>query len=89
MDKRKEKYINYVVVDLISNTEIDYDQKKIKYPFLSPFSLRSTRLLPHSLLFSLPPFSKYVIERYGIHDNDVDNTWEIYKGKIKEVIDNG
>ena len=87
MDKRKEKYINYVVEDLISNTEIDYDQKKIKYPFLSPHYFP---LSPSFLFFTNnSPFTKHVIERYGIHDNDVDNTWEIYKGKIKEVIDNG
>ena len=83
MDK-KEKYINYVVEDLISNTEIDYDQKKIKYPF-SPYIFFNYFFLT----FIFTSFSKYVIERYGIHDNDVDNTWEIYKGKIKEVIDNG
>ena len=85
MDK-KEKYINYVVEDLISNTEIDYDQEKIKYPF-SP----SPSFLPLFLQLSSPltSISKYVIERYGIHENDVDNTWKLYKGKIIEVIDNG
>jgi len=83
MDKRKEKYINYVVEDLISNTEIDYDQEKIKYPF------------PHSyLLFFLPlspslSISKYVIERYGIHDNDVDIIWKLYKERIQSLINNG
>jgi hypothetical protein len=102
MDK-KEKYINYVVDDMIKKTEIDYDQEKIKSHSSIPslpllvFSPSPLLLLyPLSILFSLsaysPPllsFSKYIIERYGIHDNDVDNTWEIYKGKIKEVIDNG
>ena len=32
----KEKYINYVVDDLVSKTEIDYEQGKIKFPSLSP-----------------------------------------------------
>ena len=93
MDK-KEKYINYVVNNLVTQTKIDYDQGKILPPSHFPTHLFS--LLPHpnshypiltTLFFYY--FSKYITERYGIHDNDVDNTWEIYKGKIKEVIDNG
>ena len=89
MDK-KEKYINFIVDDMIKKTDIDYDREKIKYPptptYPYSFSFFFSLLL---LSRPLPPFSKHVIERYGIHDNDVDNTWEIYKGKIKELIDNG
>ena len=86
MDK-KEKYINYIVEDMIKNTEIDYDREKIKYPFSSSFYLFRFILYPHSPFFS--NFSKYITERYGIHDEDVDIIWKLYKGKIKEVIDNG
>ena len=86
MDK-KEKYINYVVEDLISNTEIDYDQKKIKYPFLSPHYFP---LSPSFLFFTNnSPFTKHVIERYGIHDNDVDIIWKLYKERIQSLINNG
>ena len=89
---KKEKYINYIVEDMIKNTEIDYDREKIKYS--STFLHFPFILFPFYyflLLFSspLPSFSKHVIERYGIHDNDVDIIWKLYKGKIKEVIDNG
>ena len=88
MDK-KEKYINYVVNKLVTQTKIDYDQGKILPPFYSSFSLYLF-IPPYSYSTLLPiKFSKHVIERYGIHDNDVDNTWKLYKGKIKEVIDNG
>ena len=88
MDK-KEKYINYVVNNLVTQTKIDYDQGKILPP--SHFPLHSFPLSPPPSISSLffYYFSKYITERYGIHDNDVDNTWEIYKEKIKEVIDNG
>ena len=85
---KKEKYINYVVNNLVTQTKIDYDQGKILPPlnFLSPLSLFTTS----NPYFFLPiHFSKYITERYGIHDEDVDNTWKLYKGKIKEVIDNG
>ena len=30
---KKEKYYNYVVEDIVKNTEIDYDQETIKFPF--------------------------------------------------------
>ena len=86
MDK-KEKYINFIVDDMIKKTDIDYDREKIKYPFSSSFSFFFFPFhLPSYLITSI---SKYVIERYGIHDNDVDIIWKLYKGKIKEVIDNG
>tara|TARA_R110000868_G_scaffold347143_1_gene608239 strand:- start:603 stop:875 length:273 start_codon:yes stop_codon:yes gene_type:complete len=87
----KEKYINFIVADLVKKTEIDYEQGKIKYPFFLLFLSPSTPIfssfyLPSYLITSI---SKYVIERYGIHDNDVDIIWKLYKEKIKEVIDNG
>ena len=92
MDK-KEKYINYIVEDMIKNTEIDYEQGKIKYPSTLPFPLLIFPLynypLTNSIISPFPSFSKYIIERYGIHDNDVDIIWKLYKGKIKELIDNG
>ena len=98
MDK-KEKYINYVVDDMIKKTEIDYDQEKIKYPshpshpcttflfstFLSnilSLHLSSPSYSPSS---PLPFFSKHVIERYGIHYNDVDIIWKLYKERIESL----
>jgi len=88
MDKRKEKYINYVVDDMIKKTEIDYDQEKIKYPFSTSLP-SSFFILPLFLSLYSPSISKYVIERYGIHDNDVDNTWDMYKERIQSLINNG
>ena len=86
---KKEKYINYVVDDMIKKTEIDYDQEKIKYPFSTSLLFPFISLPPFLFILPSPSISKYVIERYGIHDNDVDIIWKLYKGKIKEVIDNG
>ena len=81
MDK-KEKYINYVVEDLISKTEIDYDQEKIKFPstplFHSP--LRSF------LSYFLPSFSNYIKEMYGAHDEEIKIIWKLYKERIQSII---
>ena len=95
MDK-KEKYYNYVVEDLVKNTEIYHDQETIKFPFYYTFlSLSIPTYLPLSLLLSSPPshyyslfshFSNYVIERYGVHDEEMEIIWNLYKEKIQPLI---
>jgi hypothetical protein len=93
MDK-KEKYYSYVVEDLIKNTEIDYEQGKIKLPFYYRYIFFSSSLL-HTFLTPLPPspylhtfsrFSKHVIERYGVHDEEIKIIWNLYKEKIQPLI---
>ena len=82
---KKEKYYNYVVDDLVKNTEIDHDQETIKFPFYynyTPFPL-------YSLLSSLTIFSKHVIERYGVHDEEMSIIWNQYREKILTIIGNG
>tara|TARA_B110000211_G_scaffold198737_1_gene228801 strand:- start:918 stop:1163 length:246 start_codon:yes stop_codon:yes gene_type:complete len=78
MDK-KEKYYNYVVNDIVKNTDIDYDREKIKFPFYNNSIFFS--FLPLSSLFSR--FSKHVIERYGVHDEEIKIIWYQYKEKIQ------
>lgn len=90
MDK-KERYINYVVEDLIKNTEIDYDQEIIKFPF-SSFSLSLLSLLTHFLSFSslsypyLSSFSSYLLGRYAINEG-LSELWGLYINKIKNKVD--
>ena len=90
MDK-KERYINYVVEDLIKNTEIDYDQEIIKFPFHS-ISIHY-HLPPLLLLFpSFPPilsflsFSNYLLGRYAINEG-LNELWGLYINKIKNKVD--
>jgi len=90
MDK-KERYINYVVGDLVKNTEIDYDQEKIKFPFYNnsiffPPNLSPLRPLPFSPFAIISLFSNYVIERYGVHDEEIKIIWYQYKEKIQPLI---
>jgi hypothetical protein len=90
---KKEKYINYVVEDLISNTEIDYDQEKIKYPFLTySYSNTSLTLPPQLLLnYSSPnfPFANHVRKVYGAHSEEIEIIWKLYKERIKDKLNNG
>jgi len=90
---KKEKYINYVVDDLVKNTEIDYDQEIIKYPFyhttppftstLIYFSLSSIPLFP-----SLIPFANHVRKVYGAHSEEIEIIWKLYKERIESLINN-
>ena len=78
---KKEKYINYVVEDLVSKTEIDYEQGKIKFPLSSPspsFFIQYLYLLPSSF------FSNYIKEKYGAHSEEIEIIWKLYKERIKD-----
>ena len=87
----KEKYINYIVEDLVKKTEIDYEQEKITYPSLIyTFPNFNSPLLSFysSLLPFLPSntFSKYLKERYGARDEEIQIIWERYKERIQSLI---
>ncbi len=88
---KKEKYINYVVEDIVSKTEIDYEQGKIKFPFYhssSPIILLSPS--PPSTFFpSLIPFANHVRKVYGAHSEEIEIIWKLYKERIKDKINNG
>ena len=83
----KEKYINYVVDDLVKDTEMDYYKQSIKFPFPSFFSS-----LHYNLFISIPllsTFSKYVEEKYGTRDEEIQIIWEQYRERLKSLIKNG
>ena len=86
MDK-KERYINYVVEDLVKNTEIDYEQGIIKFPYNS-HSYTTLTLSP--LYLSLHPhfsfFSNYLLGRYAINEG-LSELWGLYINKIKNKVD--
>lgn len=89
----KEKYINYILDDLIKNTKIDYNVTKeeeiIIFPYLPFTSLHLHYPLPphlSSCFLSFPTFSKYVQQKYGVRDEEIDNIWGLYKERILDLI---
>jgi len=85
MDKR-ERYISYVINDLIRNTKIDYELERIEFPFsFFPFSFSLFISYPafHSLTFS----SNYIKEMYGVPESMSDSIWDQYKNIIKDKVD--
>ena len=90
---KKEKYYNYVVEDIVKNTEIDYDQEIIKYPFhllplFLPLHLPSHSLYSHLLLPSLIPFANHVRKVYGAHSEEIEIMWDMYRERIQSLINN-
>jgi len=82
---KKEKYINFIIDDLVSKTEIVYEQETIflthpSFPYLFPF--------PHTSLFLPPFFTEHVTKLYGTHKDEVDIIWYQYKQRIKELVSN-
>ena len=88
---KQEKYINYIVDDLIKKTEIDYGRGKIKCTFL-PSDSYFGDCANISSFFSTSTysttFSVYMSERYGAKDEEMKIIWGLYKERIKELIDN-
>ena len=80
---KKEKYINFIVDDMIKKTEIDYEQGKIKYP--SHLTLLPSSFFPSFLTFS---FRNYLKERYGAHSEEIEFIWKLYKERIESLINN-
>ena len=85
MKTKLEKYINYVVEDLVKNTRIDYDNKRIYPPFSSSLFIPFSFFSSHSSIIS---FSPYIQKRYGARDEEIQIIWDLYRERIKELIDN-
>ena len=82
---KKEKYYNYVVEDLVSKTEIDYDQEIIKLTYPSfPLPL----LLFLFLSSPSHSFSNYIKKMYGAHSEEIEIIWKLYKERIQSLINN-
>jgi hypothetical protein len=89
-----KEYLNKVVDQIISETEIDYDRGVIKSHFL--ISLISASFLSFSFVLSLLPnyllfpssFSNHCRDVYGLNDDEIEYVWEEYREIIKDMIKN-
>ena len=88
MDK-VEKYYQYVIKDLVKDPRIDYEEKRIYLlPLSPPLLLFPLPIYPSSLYSLLTlSFSSYVEGRYGLKGDEVNNIWDLYKERIKEIIE--
>ena len=90
-----KEYLNKVVDQIISETEIDYDRGVIKSHFL--ISLISASFLSFSFVLSLLPnyllfpssFSNHCRDVYGLNDDEIEYVWKEYRETIIDKINNG
>ena len=84
---KKEKYINFIVDDLINKTKIDYEMVMLEFPF---YFKNSAYIFPYRHYFptNLITLKGILIEKYGAHDGELSVVWLQYKKRIKELIDN-
>tara|TARA_R110000803_G_scaffold203140_1_gene268567 strand:- start:787 stop:1050 length:264 start_codon:yes stop_codon:yes gene_type:complete len=84
----KEKYINYIVDDLIKKTDIDYTAETFKYPFY-PISFKDQKFRSIYLNTNGGFFRVYIEERYGTNKEEMGMIWDQYKERMLILINNG
>ena len=77
---KKEKYINFIVDDLVKKTEIDYDNESVRFDFYTSKPSFFTPLPLYNLMSS--GFATHVKTMYGARDSDVIVIWGSYRGRI-------
>ena len=94
MDKRKEKYYRYVVDDLVKKTEIIHEKQRINFPYPSTNHfpnnlLHSSPATNHSFFTSTsvsPSFTKHCRDLYGIHQDEIEDIWFLYRERILTLV---
>ena len=84
MDKR---FLDKVVDQIVSETEIYHDEEEVSVPF-PPFSFLFPFLF--SFYFSFPlTFTKHCRDVYGLNIHEIKYVWDEYGKIIKDKINNG
>lgn len=87
--RKQEKYINYIVNDLVRKTEIDWKTGKVVYPHTNEpvWNIPETR--PNVFAVSTPKFitnfPKLMRDTYGVRGDELEIIWELYKERIKSL----
>ena len=83
METKLEKYINYVVDDLVKRTDVDINTKKIIPPFWTLPTIHSSLGVPITMY---PSVSDYIKNHYGSRDEEIQIIWDKYKQSIYTLI---
>ena len=82
MDK---KFLNKVIDQIVSETMVDHDEKKVYLPFF--VSYFTSHLFPYLSLEQLPQFYAHCESVYGLNDLEIKHAWKKYKKIILDKID--
>jgi hypothetical protein len=84
MDK---EFLNKVIDQIVSETDIDYKNEKVNVPF-HPFKLFPTFFILHILIFIvISSFSDHCKDVYSLNKEEVEYVWDKYKSIIKDKIE--
>ncbi len=84
MDK---KYLHRVLDQIVSETKIDLDEKKVYFTFSpSPFFFLFPDVFFSSFSF-FPFFFDHCRDIYGLNDDEIDYVWDEYKEIILDKIE--
>ncbi len=93
MDNR---FLDKVLGQIVSETTIDYDDKVVYTPFISPNSYYTITLPLSSPLFTNPYifmtpiiFDKHCRDVYGLNIQETEYVWKEYRETIIDKINNG
>ena len=96
MDKR---FLHKVLDQIMSETTIDYDNKRVYTPFSSPLSSYSHVLFLYSqppyfyssrqFLSSVGMFPNHCKEVYGLNYEEIFYVWDQFRQIIKDMVNNG
>ena len=86
MNKRKERYYNFIVDDLVKKTEIKESERRMKFPTVPFFRIPSYFFTSRSSHNFFLLFSKYLKGMYGTHDEEIQIIWDLYKERMTTLI---
>jgi|TARA_R110000803_G_scaffold193342_2_gene256276 hypothetical protein len=91
MDKRKEKYYNFIVDDLVKKTEIFYEREEIRLPFPTPlpflyYSVITEKDKINFIAFPVHTYALYLSNVYGVKKEELRITYELYEQRLKSLI---
>jgi hypothetical protein len=74
MKNKQQQYLYKVIMFIVQDTRIDYEQGRIIFPLSPPIST------PSHLFFPYPPyFEKYCKDTYGLTKPETEYVWIRYK----------
>ena len=91
MENKIKRYLDRVVIEIVKDTMLDYENKKIHYPISNYSSwscfIRFNHL--HSYPFAPFSFSDYCENQFGLTDEEIQYVWKEYKSIILDKIKTG
>jgi hypothetical protein len=87
MEDKQKIFLDKVIDILVRDTEIDYVDKVVRYPFISViFAYDLVTFDPNHYSSS---FSKYVTNTYGLTMDEDDYVWDRYVLILRDKFKNG